>query len=204
MERQNLNSFNKIYNVESKEFKTIYIGTKFLFLYDKLETNPINFENFFKNSRILDKSIRISYDKIRGIKIKNRYMAFLQYSEEKGININSDTIKFISNDNAIEFVDGIKNYVSTSKFDIEQKEEKYNPLNTFLAGLFLIAGAIFLVYTFHDLETNGGSIRINWIFALIYKIGGKWIVASIFGVIGILISYSGLKDLLKQKKKPKK
>jgi uncharacterized membrane protein HdeD (DUF308 family) len=81
----------------------------------------------------------------------------------------------------------------------EKKEEKSSPWQDILIGLVLIAGGYFMYWSFNDMEQNGGSMRINWMFALAYKLGGKYTVASIIALIGVFYSYSGVKDLTSKK-----
>ncbi|MBK7807601.1 MAG: hypothetical protein KA270_05610 [Saprospiraceae bacterium] len=83
---------------------------------------------------------------------------------------------------------------------IKEDEKPQKPWEAILVGVGMIAFGIFLYYTFNNLEQEGGSVRINWLFALAYKIGGKWTVAVIITLIGIFTTYSGFVAL---KNKPK-
>ena len=83
---------------------------------------------------------------------------------------------------------------------LKEDEKPAKPWETILIGLGLIAFGIFLYYTFNNLEQEGGSLRINWLFALAYNIGGKWTVAVIVTLIGVFTTYSGFSAL---KSKPK-
>jgi hypothetical protein len=81
----------------------------------------------------------------------------------------------------------------------EEEEKGDTPLQSIGIGLLIIAVSVFVFYTFDNMEKEGGSVRINWIFALIYKLGGKWPGPIIFAIIGALISFGGVKDLIKKK-----
>jgi hypothetical protein len=52
-------------------------------------------------------------------------------------------------------------------------------------GLLMIGVAFFLYYTFDNLEREGGSVRMNVLFILLYNIGGKWLAAIVVALIGI-------------------
>jgi hypothetical protein len=81
--------------------------------------------------------------------------------------------------------------------EVEKAEEDkpQKPWETILIGIGLIGFGIFIYYTFNNLEQEGGSVRINWLFALAYKIGGKWTVAVIITLIGILTTNTGFSAL---------
>ena len=47
-------------------------------------------------------------------------------------------------------------------------------------GFLLVGCAGFLFWYFTDFEnSNDTSRRINWLFALIYQFGGKWLVTAV-------------------------
>ena len=50
-----------------------------------------------------------------------------------------------------------------------------------------------------SIEKENGSTRINWILALIYKIGGKWAVSVILAIVGAFHIYSGISKIVKKK-----
>jgi hypothetical protein len=55
-----------------------------------------------------------------------------------------------------------------------------------LDGLFMLAGAAFLFWYFTDFENSHDPSRsINWIAALLYNFGGKWLVCSVFAAIAV-------------------
>jgi nitrate reductase NapE component len=81
----------------------------------------------------------------------------------------------------------------------ETEEENDSPWKTIGIGLLLLAGAVFLYYTFDKLETEGGRVKINWILALLYNVAGKWPVVSVVALIGAFTTYSGIKDFKNKK-----
>ena len=81
----------------------------------------------------------------------------------------------------------------------EEIKKEDSPWTTIAYGVILIAGAIFLYYTFDNMEKEGGSMRLNWMFALAYKIGGKWTVAVLLGLFGSFLAYGGVSDMIKKK-----
>ncbi len=81
----------------------------------------------------------------------------------------------------------------TNQTPEEVKEE--SPWQSIAIGLLMIAGAVFIYYSFDNMEKEGGSMRINWILALIYKIGGKWPGPILLGLLGAYTTYSGINGL---------
>lgn len=81
----------------------------------------------------------------------------------------------------------------------DQTQKKDTPLANLAYGVLFIGFAIFLYYQFEGLETEGGSIRINWIIAIVYKIGGKWAAPVILSIMGAFYIYSGASGLLKKR-----
>jgi hypothetical protein len=81
----------------------------------------------------------------------------------------------------------------------EEIKKEDSPWTTIAYGVAFIAGGIFLYYTFDNMEKEGGSMRLNWMFALAYKIGGKWTVAIILALFGSFLTYSGVSDMIKKK-----
>jgi len=78
----------------------------------------------------------------------------------------------------------------------EETKKKDNPWSTIVYGIALIGLAIFLYYTFDNMEKEGGSVRLNWMLVLAYKIGGKWTVAVILALLGSFMTYSGISSLI--------
>ncbi len=66
---------------------------------------------------------------------------------------------------------------------------------TLLWGLLCLVLAAVLFWYFSNLEESGGTRRINWIVAIIYKIGGKWTVSAIFGLASLMFFYLPFKQL---------
>ena len=62
----------------------------------------------------------------------------------------------------------------------------------FFGALFIVA-AIWLFRVFANMEATGGSMRINWIFALVYKLLGKWGVSGLIGLVGVWMARRGFK-----------
>lgn len=55
------------------------------------------------------------------------------------------------------------------------------------AALFAIAAYVHHYFTVFELE--GGSRRMNWVLALLYDIGGKWLPVAGFVGLGIFAGY---------------
>ncbi|MBP6386905.1 MAG: hypothetical protein KA327_09840 [Pseudarcicella sp.] len=81
-----------------------------------------------------------------------------------------------------------------------QKETKEDSSWIFIfLGVALMGGSFFFYYLFDDIEKGGESIKINWMFYLAYKIGGKWTVSIILFVLGVYRTYQGVTMLNKKK-----
>jgi hypothetical protein len=80
----------------------------------------------------------------------------------------------------------------------EEKEEK-TPILSLIGGIVLIGIAIGLYFYLDGLEKEGGTLRINWIIALIYKIGGKLGASGIIAFLGLLTSFFAIQDMRAQK-----
>ena len=65
---------------------------------------------------------------------------------------------------------------------------------TFLFGLVCLLLAAFFYGVFSDLEASGGTRRFPRILIVLYDIGGKWLVASVLGVFGVLGVGLGVKQ----------
>ena len=61
-------------------------------------------------------------------------------------------------------------------------------------GLLFLGITWFLYYYFSDFEANGGRRRIHWAIAGMYNLGGKWLVCSVTGVIGLALTAMGVKE----------
>lgn len=54
-------------------------------------------------------------------------------------------------------------------------------------GLLALAGAMLLYDEFTEMEQLGGSMRINWLFAIIYRVFGKFGVVAPFAFLGAFL-----------------
>ncbi len=83
------------------------------------------------------------------------------------------------------------------------EEKKDSPASDIGWGLVSLASGIGLFLWFAHLEEEGGSTRINWIIALIYKVLGKWGVLLIFGGLGVFLLSSGIRGMIAAKGAPR-
>lgn len=73
-------------------------------------------------------------------------------------------------------------------------EIKKSNWKNLLVSIGVIMGA-FLLYDYLDeIERSGGSIRMNWIFILIYTFAGKFYASLILFLIGIWMFYDYIKE----------
>jgi hypothetical protein len=83
----------------------------------------------------------------------------------------------------------------------EPPAEQKNPwLWTLGIGLFMYLGAAFLFFYFSHLEQTGGTASMHAALALLYRLGGKWLVVGVLGAGGTLMVAVGIADLLKARK----
>lgn len=54
-------------------------------------------------------------------------------------------------------------------------------------GILLLLVGGYSYWSFAAKEAAGGMIRGKWWLILLYSLGGKWLVAGIFGVLGLLL-----------------
>jgi hypothetical protein len=67
-----------------------------------------------------------------------------------------------------------------------EPEEKQDPWwHMLLLGIATLAAAAFVFDFIDDKERAGESFRINWIFAIIYQVLGKWGIAAALVAIGL-------------------
>lgn len=90
--------------------------------------------------------------------------------------------------------------------DIKQSEQteietKKAIRNKFVEGGVSIIGAFVGYYIINYQEQVNGSITINWIGAILYKLGGKFFLSAIFFLFGIYRTYEGVSDFRKFKAK---
>lgn len=81
----------------------------------------------------------------------------------------------------------------------EEEKKPESPWMNIVYGLIAFAAAYYLYSTFTSMETEGGSVRINRIAAILYQIGGKWTPTVLVGLIGVFYTYLGIKNLTKNK-----
>ena len=67
-------------------------------------------------------------------------------------------------------------------------------------GILLLAVAAFGFWRFSLMETSGGLMRTRWYIALLYSLGGKWLVAGLVGGLGVLCIVLGIFQYLEEKK----
>ncbi len=71
--------------------------------------------------------------------------------------------------------------------------------NKFIEGAVSIVGAFVLYYIINYQEQQNGSITINWVGAILYKLGGKLFLSVIVFIFGIYRIYGGVSDFRKLK-----
>jgi hypothetical protein len=64
-----------------------------------------------------------------------------------------------------------------------------------IIGAAILLFAYFSYAFFYDLEQRGSSTRIHWLAAFLYNMAGKWGVVGLFGIIGSVFIYMGVKRL---------
>ena len=71
----------------------------------------------------------------------------------------------------------------------------------FIEGGVSIIGAFVAYYILDYQELVNGSITINWIGVILYKLGGKFFLSAIVFIFGIYRTYEGVSELRKFKEK---
>jgi hypothetical protein len=66
-------------------------------------------------------------------------------------------------------------------------------------GVFFFAGAAFLYWHTTELEASGGTLRIKSIFALLYIIGGKYLLCSPLVILGSFCIAVGIRSLMQRR-----
>ena len=62
-------------------------------------------------------------------------------------------------------------------------------------GLVVLAGSGFLYWYLTDFEnSHEEGRRISWVVALLYSYGGKWLVCSLFLIVGIVMVVMALRQ----------
>ncbi|MEL7340603.1 MAG: hypothetical protein AAGM67_08970 [Bacteroidota bacterium] len=102
----------------------------------------------------------------------------------------------------VELPEGIELSLLRTVEQLEQTEKGERIGYFFLIGfgVAMFAFAAFLYITFQDLETEGGEIRMNWLFVLLYETFGKEVTAVVVSLIGVSFLYQGGKGLRKMAK----
>lgn len=81
----------------------------------------------------------------------------------------------------------------------ELKEEK----PTLMGGLkdigfgLVLFGLVYYFYTTMTAYESGDGIRMNSLLLLAYKFLGKNLTAGILGLFGLLVTYTGIKEIIK-------
>jgi len=66
-------------------------------------------------------------------------------------------------------------------------------------AVFCFAGAAYTYWYLTDLEASGGTIRMKAIVALLYMIGGKWLICLLFVVFGCFLIVAAIKALMQRR-----
>ena len=66
-----------------------------------------------------------------------------------------------------------------------------------ILGAIVIGGCITEFKEILEWEQSGGSYQINRIMAILYYIGGKWLVTAPFGLIGGFFFFDGLRRFIR-------
>lgn len=74
--------------------------------------------------------------------------------------------------------------------ELEQDEDDspatvQSALTTAIIGVVMIVASVWLFSRFSELEAGGGTIRIHWLFAAIYKVAGKWVTCGVLAALSI-------------------
>ena len=61
-----------------------------------------------------------------------------------------------------------------------------SPWKNLIEGLLLLGISVFLFWYFTDIEnSHDDSLRLNWIFAQLYSLGGKWLACAVVVALGV-------------------
>jgi hypothetical protein len=66
-------------------------------------------------------------------------------------------------------------------------------------GVFCFAGAAFVYWQITEIEASGGTIRMKSIFALLYMIGGKWLLCLPLVISGSFCIAGGIRSLMQRR-----
>ena len=79
----------------------------------------------------------------------------------------------------------------------EPEQKGLSPISNILIGLFLVVAGTGLFFYFMHLETTGKSeSSTNAVVALLYNVGGKWLVAVVCWLIGAGFLIGGIVGLV--------
>jgi hypothetical protein len=63
-----------------------------------------------------------------------------------------------------------------------------------LGALFFCFAAIFIFFYLAHLERTGEAASMNAVVVLLYKLGGKWLVAGVSGAIALLFLVAAIRE----------
>ncbi|WP_103867247.1 hypothetical protein [Aquimarina sp. I32.4] len=170
----------KIYSVDSKEVKSIYIGKDAISFCKLKENNPERFIHFYKYPEIMEKTTKFKFHDIKEIKIRGGIMYFKGFCKVEDIMIYWKEIAFDSEQKALDFstqldqLDVLKKKVKT--------EKKLNAVFNSSSFYIFIFG-LCLVYLTINGEANLGESAIR----SRNKLAGK-ILDSLFNFLGPTVS----------------
>ncbi|MDP6636250.1 MAG: hypothetical protein QGG42_15225 [Phycisphaerae bacterium] len=79
------------------------------------------------------------------------------------------------------------------------KNDDWSPFDEWwgkLGGTVLFGGVGWWLHgALTELEAGGEEIRVNWILAMLYRIGGKWGAVGFCALLSFLFLFWGLKQL---------
>lgn len=71
-----------------------------------------------------------------------------------------------------------------------------SPWGLLIAGALLMLGAAWFYLHLQQLEAEGGDMRIHWMIAVAYNLGGKLAAAGLLGAVGLGLLIGGLNGLI--------
>ena len=61
----------------------------------------------------------------------------------------------------------------------------------------IFCGIAWLFYSvFSGIEAGGPGVRVRWYIAVVYYIGGKWVLVVPFAIVGFLFAYLAVHQLI--------
>ncbi len=70
----------------------------------------------------------------------------------------------------------------------------------FLAGLGCFGFAVLLFLILYGLEQSGSGANVHWLIAVLYYVGGKWLVSGLLTVLGTICFIAGFVELFSPRK----